>query len=65
MYKPSPKFIKVHWLRANGISLNISKTKIILFRSKSKTISKNVNFRISGQKIAPTTRSKFLGILMD
>ena len=40
----------VHWLRANRISLNVNKTEIILFRRKNNTISKNMNFRISGQK---------------
>ena len=41
----------VHWLRANKISLNTSKTDLILFRSKRKQITKHLNFRISGQKI--------------
>ena len=34
------------WLRANRISLNTSKTKILLFRPKS---TRNLNFKISGQ----------------
>ena len=28
--------LKMHWLRANRISLNVDKTGIILFRSKNK-----------------------------
>ena len=40
----------VHWLRANRISLNVNKTEIILFRPESKTISKNMNFRIMVKK---------------
>ena len=55
----------VHWLRANRISLNVNKTEIILFRRKSNTISTNMNFPRSGQKIIPTTHTKYLGILMD
>ena len=55
----------VHWLRANRISLNVNKTEIILFCRKNNTISKNMNFRISGQKVIPTTHTKYLGILMD
>ena len=40
------------WLRANRISLNTSKTKILLFRPKSKrNITKHLNLRISGQYI--------------
>ena len=38
------------WLRANRISLNTSKTEIILFRPKSQVnIAKHQNFRITGQ----------------
>ena len=38
------------WLRANKISLNASKTEIILFRPESQSnITKHLNFRISGQ----------------
>ena len=39
--------------------------EIILFRPKNNTISENMSFRISGQKIIPTTHTKYLGILMD
>ena len=40
----------VQWLRANRISLNASKIETILFRPKTKTITKHLNFRINGQK---------------
>ena len=55
----------VHLLRGNRIYLNVDKTEIILIRPKSKTSSKNINFRISGQKAAPTTHTRYLGILVD
>ena len=55
----------VHWLRANRISLNVSKTEIVLFRPKSKKINKKLNFRLSGQKITPTTHTRYLGIIVD
>ena len=54
------------WLRANKISLNASKTEIVLFKSKNKSkITKHLNFRISGQKIIPVSKVKYLGILLD
>ena len=53
------------WLRANKIALNASKTEIILFRSKSRTIKKHLNFHVSGQKIEPKKRVKYLGIILD
>ena len=64
MYNHNLKLI-VLWLRANRISLNLNKREIILFRHKNHTISKNMNFRISGQKIIPTTHNRYLDILMD
>ena len=39
------------WLRENKISLNTSKTKVLIYKPKTKKIYKNLNFRISGQKI--------------
>ena len=54
-----------HWLRANRISLNTSKTDLILFRSKRKQITKHLNFRISGQKIKIACKTKYLGLLLD
>ena len=43
----------IAWLRANRISLNTSKTDILLFRPKSKrNITKHLNFKISGQYIS-------------
>ena len=54
------------WLRANRISLNTSKTEILLFRPKSKrNITKHLNFRISGQYIPRTTQVKYLGFTMN
>ena len=52
-------------IRDNKISLNSSKTELILFRSKQKTINKNLNFRISGQKLHPQTSVKYLGVQID
>ena len=55
----------VQWLRANRISLNASKTEIILFRPKTKTITKHLNFRINGQKVNIVKQTKYLGIYLD
>ena len=55
----------VEWVRANKISLNSSKTELILFRSKNKLINKKMNFRISGQKIEMVKKTKYLGIILD
>ena len=55
----------VQWLRANRISLNTSKTEFILFQTKNKKIAKNLNFRISGQKIDTVKQTKYLSIYLD
>ena len=55
----------VQWLKANRISVNASKTEIILFRPKTKTTTKHLNFRISGQKINIVKQTKYLGIYLD
>ena len=52
------------WLRANNISPNTSKTEIILFCPKRKTISKRLNFRISKQKLNISKNVKYLGITL-
>ena len=55
----------VQWLRANRIPLNTNKTEIILFRTKNKKITKNLNFRISGQKVDTIKQTKYLRIYLD
>ena len=54
-----------HWLRANKISLNASKTEIIIFKRKNKQIQKHLNFRVSGQTIEITNSVKYLGIQLN
>ena len=52
------------WLRSNKISLNTSKTDILLFRPKGKTITKHLNFRRSGERIKTSTTVKYLSVLL-
>ena len=55
----------VEWLKANKISLNSGKTELVLFRSKDKKITKNMNVRISGQKINMISGTKYRGLIFD
>jgi len=55
----------VQWLRANKISLNTSKTVIVLFKNKCKPVTKKMNFRLSGQVLEPSSSAKYLGITID
>ena len=54
----------VQWLRGNNISLNANKTELIIFRPKNKSITKQLNFRISasGQKIKPVNKFQLIQI---
>ena len=55
----------VDWIRANKLSLNTSKTEIVLFKTRNKIITKRLNFRISGQKIELSKSVKYLGIIQQ
>ena len=54
----------VRWLQSNRTSLNTNRTEIVLFLKKN-NITKNCNFRISGQKIDSIKQTKCLGIYLD
>ena len=64
------------WLKANKISLNSSKTEVLIFRHQNKPImhrkkpedklSKwNITIKIDGKTIEPSTHVKYLRILVD
>ena len=55
----------VEWIRAKKLSLNTSKTDLIIFKSRNKKNTKHLNFRISGQKIQPTSQVKYLGVTLQ
>ena len=54
-----------HWLKANKISLNASKTELIIFRDPRKFSSHELKIRIDGKKITPSKFVKYLGVYID
>ena len=52
----------IEWLRGNKIFLNANKRELVLFRTRVKMITKNMNFRISRQKIKIFSKTKNLGL---
>ena len=52
------------WLRTNRMALS-TKTKIAIFRTPRKTITRKMNFRISGQRIQPKSSAKYLDLVTD
>ena len=57
--------LAVEWIGANKLSLNTNKTKLVIFKSRNRTMTKNLNFRISCQKIQPTSQVKYLGVTIQ
>ena len=53
------------WLKANKLSLNFAKTKLIIFHSSSKKIDHNLTFKLDGKRLTPISTVKYLGVLLD
>ena len=54
------------WLKSNRLSLNVGKTKLLLFGSKcSKIQFENISIKIQGVKLSPCKSVKYLGVLID
>ena len=54
-----------NWLKANKISLNASKTELLICRHPSKRINYYFKIKIEGKKLYPSKCVKYLGILID
>ena len=57
--------ITLNWLNTNKISLNVSKTELILFKPKMKKLDFDLKPRLNGKRIYPTKSIKYLGIKID
>ena len=53
------------WLNVNKLSLNTTKTKVILFRSPNKKPSQIIKININGKNIEQVKTTTFLGIIID
>ena len=53
------------WLKADKLSLNFTKTELILFHTNSKKIDHNLKFKLNGKCLTPTSTVKYLGVLLD
>ena len=54
-----------NWLNANKIFLNVSKTKIVLFKSSRKLTDCRLKLKVNGERLYPTNSVKYLGINID
>ena len=53
------------WLKAKKLSLNFTKTELIIFHSSSKKIDHNLEFKLDEKRLTPTSAVKYLGVLLD
>ena len=53
------------WLIANKISLNCTKTELIIFKKPNTSINFNFNIQLNGNKLQRTDCVKYLGVYLD
>ena len=51
-----------NWVSDNGLKLNISKTKYIIFTNRAK---EDINITIAGVRIRQSDQARFLGVIID
>ena len=55
----------VSWVLANKISLNKTKTELIIFRKARPKANTNLCIKLNGHKFTPSPSMKYLGTLLD
>ena len=53
-----------NWLSANKTSLNIEKTKLVVFKSPRKVLSDEIKVKLTGKRLYPSNSVKSLGVNM-
>ena len=54
-----------NWLSANKISRNVEKTKLVIFKSPRKVLSKEIKIKLTGKRIYPSNSVKYLRVRID
>ena len=54
-----------NWLNTNRLSLNVSKTEFVIFRSPRKKIDFEVNIKLNCKRLYPSAYIKYIGVLID
>ena len=54
-----------NWLNANEISLNVSKTELILFKPRMKKVDLDLKLKLSAKRNYSIKSVKYLGIKID
>ena len=54
-----------NWLRLNKLSLNATKTELVIFRSKWRKLDREIIIKLNGIRLTPTDNIKYLGMHLD
>ena len=55
----------INWLNVNKISLNVSKTELIIVKPKRKPLVFNMKIKLNGKRLYPTDSVRYLEIKTD
>ena len=55
----------MNWLNANKISLNSTKTELLLYHPKHKPLNYDIKVKINGRRLLPSKCVKYLGVIID
>ena len=55
----------VHWLNATKISLNVTKTEVVIFRAKGKVFDTDLKLKMRGKKFYSPHHVKYLEVYLD
>ena len=53
------------WLLANKLSLNVSKSNVLTFRTKNQSDQPILNLKINNENIEEKKCAKYLGVIFD
>ena len=53
------------WLKANKLSINVKKTKLMIFRSRQKTVPITRQIVLDNNALEQVDNTKFLGVYID
>ena len=53
------------WLRANKLSLNIEKTKLVVFQRQNTKLNNSFKIKLDEKRLFPTSSVNNLGVLLD
>ena len=54
-----------NWFKPNKISLNVEKTKLVIFKSPRKVISDEIKIKVTGKRLYPSNSVKYLWVRID